>query len=477
MSNTNLVLESLFLRRPRIEYVSPPVCPVQPSSASASSFTLLGLPEVCGPVAPVLRLGQNNFLVWIPLPDACEGGCQNSGAGGTQTDCKSVELCYSIYRASDTNNPSGSYDLIQACIPRLTTLMCSPGCYEAAAVDIHGLEIARSAPVCGDGSGPIFIPMPVVPGAVDYNLYKTADFRNPSGAYQLVLSMFGGEAFEACVTGCYRVGFITPDGATPLSNPQCVTIVCPPLVCPEGQIWNAASCACVPIICPEQPCSPGFIWDFVNCDCVPCPVQPCLPTQIWDPTECACVPCPAQPCPPNYAWDTTTCSCQLLPGPDWNSSIGNTITAAWAIRQGNSDGVFPPVWGAPGGFLGDAFQFDGTVFQLSAERPQNFATADGQATYVYHGPPANCQVAVSTSFSGPGAGTGFGLTRGSIAGPGIISTSPTIGGVQVSPDVSGNYVAVFTLNDGDVLVLGIKNTASGEGDHQAEVSFTFTNIP
>ncbi len=275
----NIVLESLFLRKPRIEYVSPPVCPIQPASASASSTFILNLPESCVPPAPEIRFGQNNLITWAPLPGECDEGCV---AG-----FKCVELAYSVYRSATSD---GSFDAVISGVRRMHTVLCTPGCYEARAVDANGIETGTSGPVCGDGSAPIIVPMPAVPGATMFNLYRTADFRNPDGVYQLVISMYSGEAFEACVTGCYRVGFITPDGGTPLSNPLCLNIMCTPVVCPPGQVWNATSCSCVPLTCPEQSCPTGFVWDFTACMCVPCPVQPCPPGFGWDTTTCSCIP-------------------------------------------------------------------------------------------------------------------------------------------------------------------------------------------
>lgn len=129
--------------------------------------------------------------------------------------------------------------------------------------------------------------------------------------------------------------------------------------------------------------------------------------------------------------------------------------------------------------MGGAFQFDGTVIQQNAELTFNFAEADAEATYTYSGPDAHCQVSIVTDFSpeGGGAGTGFGLTRDFEAGPGIVSTSPTIGGVQVDPEHSGSYVVPFTLVNGDVLVFQIHSTVQGIGNQTARVALTFTNIP
>lgn len=195
----NLILESLFLRKVRLEYVAPPVCPIILAPASSSSqIAILNLATILPPPTPVFAPSQGNILTWTPLATACAGVCQQG-----------VELAYAVYQSATAG---GSYNLLQTNIPPLTTSMQVNGCYEATAVDENGIEIAVSSTLCGSG---ILITMPVALGAVNYNLYKDG---------VRILSNYSGEAFQVSSTGFYRLGFITPDGATPLSSPIFVTI-------------------------------------------------------------------------------------------------------------------------------------------------------------------------------------------------------------------------------------------------------------
>lgn len=462
----NIIQENLFLRRPPIDYVSPPVCPVfvTPSSGSGSSLTsAFTIPESCNLVSPTAFVGQNNILTWTPLPTSCQGGCQDSAASG-DADCKTVELCYSVYRATNASNPNGSYDLIASCVPKLTTIMCTPGCYVAAAVDAHGVEIARGTPVCGNGSAPIKIAMPVVDGAVEYNLYHTSDPSNPSGMYQLVLSLYGGEAFELCATGCYRVGFITPDGATPLGNVVCVTVLCPPQVCSPGDIWNAASCSCVPIICPQQPCTPGLIWDFLHCDCVPCPVQPCLPSQIWDTTNCACVTCPVEPCPPGSCWNPSICACSGAPGAGWSNA---TIIAPWAIYEGVPP-LPPGTFGITGGYTGNS-SLTGSLFMTGAAGFNNLF-GEIQFSVINPGGVGNSATMIwNYTATGP-SNLGIAVSQGGC----LIGTGTC--GIMV-PNTPGSYSVSFPLpSSPGIITVDFKLEIEGPAaSNVANLSFSFNN--
>lgn len=198
----NIVLESLFLRRPRINYVSPPVCPIVPSGASGSSLSgsvSLTLQEICPPEPPQL-FAKQSFLYWQPLPNlgnctGCEGTCgKPSGCAPQQ------EICFSIYKAVDPSHPTGAYNLTQACVPPMTAVCCTPGCYIANGVDENGVEVVVAQPVCGDGSVPILVPMPVAAGIATYNLFRADTYIQQ---YGLVLSDFFGEAYEVC--GCFGV--------------------------------------------------------------------------------------------------------------------------------------------------------------------------------------------------------------------------------------------------------------------------------
>lgn len=91
----NSVFETLFLRRPVIDYVSPPVCEVDFSS---SASPVIVLEDITKPLAPsgLILSGEGNFhLSWNVYPGA---------------------LCYSIYKSVDELDPFGEYQIIAECI-------------------------------------------------------------------------------------------------------------------------------------------------------------------------------------------------------------------------------------------------------------------------------------------------------------------------------------------------------------------------
>lgn len=87
----NVILDILFLRRPKIEYVSPPVCEAQFSSSSEPIIILEDIARLHSPTG--LRLGgtSSRFLNWDTYPG---------------------QVCYSVYVQADPNNPNSPYNLL-----------------------------------------------------------------------------------------------------------------------------------------------------------------------------------------------------------------------------------------------------------------------------------------------------------------------------------------------------------------------------
>lgn len=232
----NVILDILFLRRPKIEYVSPPVCEAQFSSSSEPIIILEDIARLHSPTG--LRLGgtSSRFLNWDTYPG---------------------QVCYSVYVQADPNNPNSPYNLLYGCAPNNSIVLCSPGHYTVTAIDSSGHESAPSSPFIVTGSSYVVVPLPQFPRTVCYNLYKDS---------VLYWGCFSGNAFQVCIPGCFKVTGITTEGETPLSN----------IICPSP--------------CPVLPCPSGFQFDQFVCGCVPCPQQPCPPGQVWDPNNCRCKP-------------------------------------------------------------------------------------------------------------------------------------------------------------------------------------------
>jgi hypothetical protein len=130
----NSVTEVLFLRRPRLEYVAPPVCEFDFSSTGGPVITLDALAQLTSPTGFVLG-GRGRFhLSWNRYPGA---------------------ICYTVYKAVDPNNPFGEYVIVAECIPdpEINLEPEGPGCYRVSAITPHG-ETALSEPICGVGSCP-----------------------------------------------------------------------------------------------------------------------------------------------------------------------------------------------------------------------------------------------------------------------------------------------------------------------------------
>lgn len=240
----NTVLDVLFLRKPQIEYVSPPVCEAIFSGSGTVTIILDPLPHLIAPTGPILGGfgGTRRYLTWNSYPG---------------------QICYSIYFEADPGNPNSPYNLISECIPNHSIRVCSAGYFKITAITPAG-ESAPTTPVFNDGNHSLILPLPQYPGATGYNLYKNPETANPNGVFSLEIGNFFGNLSELCSSGCYRVSSITGEGETPLSEPICLDCLLPQ-PCPTGAIWHPEFCACG---CPTQPCDTGFVWDSILCECV-----------------------------------------------------------------------------------------------------------------------------------------------------------------------------------------------------------------
>jgi len=239
----NSVIETLFLRRPRIEYSAPPVCDADFSSSGTPTIILDPIERNLGPTGPVAGGRGLRFFTWPRYRDV---------------------ICFTIYRANNSDQPLGPYSIVSECISPDVIALCSAGDYYITVTTESG-ESAPGPTTTVPGTVYTFLALPQAPGTICYNLYRNG---------VKVWECFAGGAFQVCEDGCYRVSAITPDGESPLSDPTCVE-GCSGVTCPDGYVVDEANCDCV--VCPEQECPPGQQWDPDTCACVETPVGPCTP--------------------------------------------------------------------------------------------------------------------------------------------------------------------------------------------------------
>jgi hypothetical protein len=126
----NTILDVLLLRRPKIDYISPPICEVIFSGTSHPVIVLEPIFKRKGPTG--LRSGGvGHFqLTWEISPGA---------------------LCYSVYKAT-TPDPFGPYELVSECSPDNTfdATPTGPGCYRVSVITEDG-ESDLSDPLCDVG--------------------------------------------------------------------------------------------------------------------------------------------------------------------------------------------------------------------------------------------------------------------------------------------------------------------------------------
>jgi hypothetical protein len=136
-------IELLFLRHPKIDYISPPVCEVLFSSSAGPVIVLNPFTPQNFPTGLILG-GVGGFLLsWNTYPGA---------------------LCYSVYRSVNPNDAFGQYIIIAECIPNaFFDLSGEPaGYYRVSAITLDG-ETPLSLPIlwrpvqCPGFAGPVVL--------------------------------------------------------------------------------------------------------------------------------------------------------------------------------------------------------------------------------------------------------------------------------------------------------------------------------
>lgn len=127
-------LDFLLLRRPRLDYISPPICEVFFSSTGV----VIELEPFASSIITGLALGGTGGgnLVWDVFPEA---------------------VCYNIYKESET---PGVYDLVLECTPNPDIPFPNPpGCYKVSAITPSG-ETDLSDPFCISAVLPTVLTLP-----------------------------------------------------------------------------------------------------------------------------------------------------------------------------------------------------------------------------------------------------------------------------------------------------------------------------
>ncbi len=121
----NSSIDVLFLRKPKIDYISPPVCEVNFSSSSGPVIVLNPLFSQVFPTGLILGGVGGFFLSWSTYPGA---------------------LCYSVYKS---DSESGTFTIVAECIPNppIDLGPFGTGCYRITAITLDG-ETPPSEPVC-----------------------------------------------------------------------------------------------------------------------------------------------------------------------------------------------------------------------------------------------------------------------------------------------------------------------------------------
>lgn len=225
----NAVLDVLKLRKVRLNYMSPAICPVTISGSGSSVFVETNE----GPATPtgLVLKGQCNAFLVCPV------------VGNIH--------CMSLYKALDAGDPASPYTLVTECAPPYTVTVCSPGWWYITVADQNGNILAQTSPVVVTSVGAVNIPIPVVASGSIVTVYKNADYQNPGGSFFPVMShpSMIMIAFEVCDdTACYKLQAITENGASGLSAPACripIPGCCPAQPCSVGEVWNDHLCSCV----------------------------------------------------------------------------------------------------------------------------------------------------------------------------------------------------------------------------------------
>jgi hypothetical protein len=180
----NTVLEALFLRRPRIEYISPPVCPIHFSASGVAIF------DQCFHDQSFCSLGKvnSNFLHFEMPSDA---------------------LAFNIYYS--TQQSGQPFTIVNDGVPLSTAVVFTAGTYWFTVNLENGNEVGPFPPVVADGIQYFQLSIPKIAGGVSVNLYRNNN---------KIVSGITGVIVESSAQGWYQATKITADGESSLQDCQ-----------------------------------------------------------------------------------------------------------------------------------------------------------------------------------------------------------------------------------------------------------------
>lgn len=233
----NSVLEVLYLRRPKIDYISPPICLDFVPASSSGSFVVVE--AASAPAAPeifYLDSTCHRFFTW---------------------DLPAKYFCASVYLSDTETDP---LVLAADCVQNYWYSFCSPGWWKVVAL-VAGTESSASEPMVCDGTSPIRVQIPRPAGVTGWRIYKNPVYTDENAQYYSILDTTRTALVEVC-EGCYRIRVVTKEGHTELSNMLCVDnarldpACCTQVPCPFPLAWDPGLCSCTTdvsdIVGPEE---------------------------------------------------------------------------------------------------------------------------------------------------------------------------------------------------------------------------------
>jgi hypothetical protein len=90
--------------------------------------------------------------------------------------------------------------------------------------------------------------------------------------------------------------------AEPVGSSGQSVVVCDPIKCPAGEVWNESACKCEPrVVCDPIKCPAGSVWSEAACKCECVDLVVCIVGEHFDEATCGCKPntkcSPTEACP------------------------------------------------------------------------------------------------------------------------------------------------------------------------------------
>lgn len=240
----NTVIETLFLRRPKLDYLSPGICEAIFSGTGSPIIVLPEFGRLTRPTGLILS-GTGAFvrLTWNAYPGAL---CYNVYTAVLTTDT----LTESCSRLSSTSGTL-EYRLMFECLHSPEFVFPRYGCYRVTAITADG-ETDLSDPICTCEY------VPHCPDGFHWDPYFLTCACNP-------MTCNPGETWDERLCQCVGCGTQQcPPGFHPNPGNPCECLPCPSPNCPPGFMVSADdNCSCVRA---EQPASPQPLDPITVCN-------------------------------------------------------------------------------------------------------------------------------------------------------------------------------------------------------------------